>query len=104
MDETKIQVIRDWPTPRKVKEIQSFLSFSNLYHDFIANYSDMTVLLTCLTRKNAPWVWSPACEEAFRLLKNAFTSAPILHHYNHSLPPIVETDASNYAIAGIFSV
>jgi len=57
-----------------------------------------------VTRKDARWVWSPLCEDAFQLLKVAFTSAPILHHFDPSLPPVVETDASDYAIAGIFSV
>ena len=32
MDESKIQVIWDWPVPRKVKDIQSFLGFANCYH------------------------------------------------------------------------
>ena len=27
----KIKVIQDWPKPRKVKDIQSFLSFANFY-------------------------------------------------------------------------
>ena len=104
MDESKVQTIRDWPTPRKVKEVQSFLGFANFYRRFIANYSDMTVPLTRLTRKNAPWSWTPACEEAFGLLKGSFSSAPILHHFDPTLPPVVETDASDYAIAGILSV
>jgi len=31
MDKSKVQVIKDWPTPRKVKEVQSFLGFANFY-------------------------------------------------------------------------
>jgi hypothetical protein len=54
--------------------------------------------------KSEPWHWSPSCDEAFRLLKSAFISAPILHHFGPSLPLIVETDVSDYAIAGILSV
>jgi len=45
-----------------------------------------------------------ACEEAFGLLKELFISAPILHHFDPSLPPIVKTNASDYTIAGILSV
>ena len=104
MDESKVQVIQDWPTPRKVKDVQSFLGFTNFYRRFIANYSDMSVPLNRLTCKGVKWVWSPACQEAFKLLKDAFLSAPVLHHFNPSLPPIVETDASDYAVAGIFSL
>jgi len=104
MDESKTQVIRDLPTPRRVNEVQTFLGFAHFYSRFIDNYSGMTVPLTRLTRKNEPWHWSPACSEAFRLLKNSFTSASILHHFDPMLPPIVETDASDDAIAGILSV
>jgi len=31
MDESKIQIIQDWPTPYQVKDIQSFLEFVNFY-------------------------------------------------------------------------
>ena len=101
MDDLKIKVIQDWPAPHKVKDVQSFLGFTNFYHCFIANYSNLTVLLDCLTCKNTLWYWLPACDTAFRLLKDAFTMAPILHHFNPSLPPIVKTDTSNYTIASI---
>ena len=29
MDEEKVKVIQDWPEPQKIKDIQSFLGFSN---------------------------------------------------------------------------
>ena len=104
MDESKIQVIQDWPAPQKIKDVQSFLGFTNFYCRFIAGYSDLTVPLTRLTCKNTLWYWSPACDAAFRLLKDTFTSAPILHHFDPSLPPIVEMDASDSTITRILSL
>ena len=56
MDTPKIQVILDWPIPRKGKDVQSFLGFANFYRQFIASYSDITVSLTRLTPKDTPWV------------------------------------------------
>jgi len=47
----KVQIIQDWPEPRKVKDIQSFLGFANFYHRFIFGYSEITVPLTRLTHK-----------------------------------------------------
>jgi len=44
----KVKIIQDWPGPKKVKNIQSFLGFSNFYYWFIFNYSDIVVLMTCL--------------------------------------------------------
>ena len=45
----KVRAIVDWPTPRKVKDVQSFLGFANFYCRFIYNYSDIVVPLTHLT-------------------------------------------------------
>ena len=39
MDPGKVQAITDWPEPRKVKDIQSFLGFANFYRHFIPDYS-----------------------------------------------------------------
>ncbi|MBW0491545.1 hypothetical protein O181_031260, partial [Austropuccinia psidii MF-1] len=39
----------------------------------------------------------------FQGLKEAFTTAPILSHFNPSLPTIVETDASDYALGAVLS-
>jgi len=38
MDSTKVQVIQDWPRPKKVKDVQSFLGFANFYRCFIHGY------------------------------------------------------------------
>jgi len=100
----KIQTISDWPEPRKVKDIQSFLGFANFYRQFIFNYSDIVVPLTWLTRKGTPWNFSEDCQCSFNVLKHAFTTAPILTHFIPDTPIIVETDTSDYAVAGILSI
>jgi len=100
----KVQVIRDWPEPRKVKDIQSFLGFANFYRRFIYNFSDIVVPLTRLTCKNAPFVFGEAQRAAFNFLKDAFSSAPILSHWIPDRPIIVETDASDYALVAILSI
>ena len=104
MDTAKVQVIQDWPEPRKVKDIQSFLGFANFYRRFIHEYSDIVVPLTRLTRKDLKWNFSNACRDAFNKLKSAFLSAPVLTHWIPDTPIIVETDASDYAIAAILSI
>ena len=49
MFNNKVKIIQDWPEPKKVKDIQSFLGFANFYHWFIFNYSDIIILLIYLT-------------------------------------------------------
>ncbi|KIO09057.1 hypothetical protein M404DRAFT_78751, partial [Pisolithus tinctorius Marx 270] len=104
MSSEKVKAICDWPEPRKVKDIQSFLGFANFYRRFIFNYSDIVVPLTRLTRKGAPWNFSEECCQSFNKLKQAFTTAPVLTHFSPEAPITVETDASDYAIAGILSI
>ena len=50
------------------------------------------------------WNFSGECQESFQKLKDTFTSAPILSHWNPKAQVIVETDALDYAISAILSV
>jgi len=104
MSQDKVKTICNWPEPRKVKDIQSFLGFTNFYRRFIFNYSDIVVPLTRLTRKDAPWDFSDVCRWSFNQLKTAFTTAPILTHFQPGAQLTVETNASDYAITGILSI
>ncbi|KAG5727419.1 hypothetical protein E4T56_gene11890 [Termitomyces sp. T112] len=103
MDPTKVDAILNWPSPRNVKEVQSFLGFANFYCCFIDNYSGITKPLNRLTWKDTPWDWDSKCQSVFLLLKKAFTSALVLRHFDPSLPIVLECDTSDYAIAGILS-
>ena len=81
MSNNKVKIIQDWPEPKKVKDIQSFLGFTNFYHQFIFNYSDIVILLTHLTQRDIPWKFDFSCQDTFNSLKKTFTSAPILTHW-----------------------
>ena len=104
MASDKIKVIQDWPEPRKVKDVQSFLGFANFYRRFIYNFSDIVIPLTRLTRKNTTFTFGEKERASFELLKSAFSSAPILHHWVPNHPIIIETDTSDYALAAILSI
>jgi len=61
MSNNKIKIIQDWPELKKVKNIQSFLGFTNFYCRFIFNYSDIVIPLTCLIWKDIPWKFNFSC-------------------------------------------
>ncbi len=103
VSEDKVKAISDWPVPLKVKDIQSFLGFTNFYC-FIHKYSDIVIPLTHLAHKGTPWKFDNKCMAAFNKLKQAFTHAPILIHWVPDQQLVVETDTSNYAIAAILSI
>ncbi len=56
-----------------------------------------------LIRKNKPFNWTIEQDQAFTLIKEKFTSEPILSIPDHSRPFILETDASNFAIGAVLS-
>ncbi|KAG5718803.1 hypothetical protein E4T56_gene2697 [Termitomyces sp. T112] len=103
MDPAKVDTILNWPSLRNIKEVQSFLGFANFYCRFIDNYSGITKPINRLMRKDTPWDWDSKCQSVFLLLKKAFTSTPVLRHFDPSLPIVLECDASDYAIARILS-
>jgi hypothetical protein len=103
MDTAKVSTIQEWLTPMNVKDVQSILGFANFYRRFIRGYSAIVAPLTHLTRKDTAFIWDTACTDSFATLKHAFTTAPILRHFNYDREAIVETDASDYVSAGILS-
>jgi len=39
IEQEKIKVVKEWKTPMKVKDMESFLGFANFYRHFIQNFS-----------------------------------------------------------------
>ena len=103
MAEDKLSAIKNWPTPRKVKDVQSFLGFCNFYRRFIKSFSEISGPLSDLTKKNVEWDWSSRCQDSFEQLKFSVLSAPSLNHPNFDLPFVLETDASDFAVGAVLS-
>src|SRR5258707_303790 len=97
MDLTKVRGVTEWPTPMKVKEVQSFLGFVNFYQKFIHDFSDVARLLYALTCKTQRWVWGSPEQKVFDALKKAVTSTPILTFPSQSSCFCLECDTSNFA-------
>ena len=88
----------------QVKDIQSFLGYTNFYHHFIYEYSRIVIPLTYLTCKNVPWNFTDECHSAFNTLKKAFTAALVLTHWILDTQITVEIDDSDYALTAILSI
>ena len=77
-DPEKLEAIRKWEPPMKVKGVHGFLGFCNYYRQFIDGYSNIAEPLTRLTRKDQPFNWTSDCQLAFDRLKEALINAPVL--------------------------
>ena len=103
MFEIKIEEVKNWAVPWKVKDVQEFLRLANFYCECIQGFAQITVPLTALTHKDEPWSCTPRFQKAFDMSKHRFTSAPILAHFDATLPSIIETNASDYAVGAMHS-
>ncbi|MBW0512702.1 hypothetical protein O181_052417 [Austropuccinia psidii MF-1] len=103
IDSSKAQQIINLPQPKNIKALPSFCSFTNFHCCFIKNYSKIISALTSLLKKDSPFIFNDKAFSQFQILKEALTTAPILSHFNPSLPTIVETDASDYASGTVLS-
>ncbi|KAJ1038222.1 hypothetical protein NDA10_006570 [Ustilago hordei] len=104
MDPEKVRTVKEWPMPESIHDIQRFLGFANFYRRFIAHFAHIAKPLTALVK---PIEWfkkfklPEEAQQAFHKLIQAFTSAGVLQHFDYHLPTRLETDASDFAIAGV---
>jgi len=102
VDESKVEAIQSWRTPKSIHDVQSFHGLAVFYRRFIRNFSTiiapMTEMIKCSSFK-----WTPKAQEAFEEIKSKLTQAAVL-----SLPYFdkafkVECDASEVGIGGVFT-
>ena len=103
MNSFKINIIVNWFILINIKDVQSFLNFVNFYRRFIYDYSRITILLTCLIRKDVLFIWFQKCQIAFNIFKKVFTFKIILCHYNSDHKIVIEINALNYVFKNILS-
>ncbi|VVC31040.1 Ribonuclease H-like domain,Integrase, catalytic core,Macro domain, partial [Cinara cedri] len=79
-DPQKVECVQNFPVPKNVKEIKSFLGLSGYYRQFIPNYGQIAKPLISLLKKDVPYRWNDLCQEAFETLKNCLIKSPILQY------------------------
>ncbi|SOV03659.1 uncharacterized protein UDID_19105 [Ustilago sp. UG-2017a] len=104
MDPEKVRTVKEWPMPASIHDIQWFLGFANFYRRFIAHFARIAKPLTSLVKPTEcfkKFELPEEAQQAFHQLIQAFTSAGVLQHFDYHLPTRLETDASDFAIAGV---
>lgn len=101
VDESKVAVVRNWPTPTDVSSLRSFLGLANYFRRFIQGYSSLVAPLTRLTGHTAEWEWGTAQQDAFDGVKHALTNAPVLVLPDPNKAYEVISDASLHGTGGV---
>jgi len=102
-DPAKLSAVKNFSTPKKVKDVQSFIGLAEYYRKFIKNFSKIAKPLTTLTKKDSKFNWNTEQQNAFDSLKEKLTSAPVLNYRDFTRQFLITTDASDYAIGAVLS-
>ncbi len=103
-DPDKIKAVREWPTPKTVTAVRSFLGFCNHYRRFIKDFAKVARPLHELTsgdlskRKRYKINLPLKALASFQVLKNKITSAPCLIYPDFNKPFLLYTDACGYGL------
>lgn len=101
VDEEKVRAIQEWPTPKSVTEVRSFHGLASFYRRFVKDFSTLAAPLNEVLKKNVGFKWGEKQEEAFNVLKQKLTNAPILALPNFQKSFEIECDASNVGIGAV---
>ena len=66
----KLESIRKMSVPTNPKEVKQFLGLVGYYRKFIPRFSDISRVLTKLTRNDVEFKWSQQCQDCFYMLKS----------------------------------
>ena len=98
MSKESIEAVQNWPTPKDSKEVSQFLGLVNYHRQFICDFSRLSEPLYRIAGTK-PYIWTQEQEESFRALKESLVSPPVLAVPTRGDPFILDTDASDKAIA-----
>jgi hypothetical protein len=111
-DNSKIEKIVDWPTPKTLEDLRSWLGLCGYYRKFIKKYAEVVLPLeekckniwTNKRKKTSTHLeWNDECQLAFQKLKEALSSAPILAYPTANDQFIIDCDASHDTIGAVLS-
>jgi hypothetical protein len=101
VDPSKVKEVLEWKPPTTVSEVRSFLGLTGYYRRFIPIFSKIVKPITELLKKGNKYVWSKACDEAFKHLKKLLTTSLVLAHPDTTKPFDVYCDASGTGLGGV---
>ena len=94
VDKDKIAAISDFPAPVNRTDVRSFFGLVNQCSDFSPRIAELSDPLRPLLKSSNEFMWDSVHEDAFRAVKEALASPPVLSFFQPGRPLRLETDAS----------
>ena len=77
-DPSNINKVKNFPIPKTVRDIKSFLGLCNYYRRFIQSYAEIARPLNTLLKKDLKFSWTAEANAAFENLRERLITSPIL--------------------------
>ena len=97
-DPEKVQAVAEWPRPRNLTEVRSFVALASYYRRHIRSFAEIARPLHELTKKHARFEWGSRQEDSFLSLKHSLTNAPVLAMPVDGGGFILDTDANQFSM------
>jgi len=99
----KVKAVQNFPIPRSVKDVRSFLGLASFYRRMVPHFVDIAKPLTQLTKKDKIWDWNQECQESFDRLRSKLSSISVLAFPDFKVPFILTTDASTVGLGAVLT-
>ena len=99
--EFKTKAVKNFPDPKTIKQVQSFLGLTGYFRKFIEGYSIIAKPLSDLLKGDRRFQYTPAEKDAFEQLKTSLMEKPVLRIYHQGGELELHTDASQDGLGAI---
>jgi hypothetical protein len=96
-----VEAIHGWPIPKNLSHVRSFLGLVGFDRRFVKDFSTIPAPLNELTKKRVPFSWGTRQENAFDMLKDKLTHAPLLQLPGFNKTFELVCDASGIGLGGV---
>ena len=97
----KVEALKYADLPKTKDELRSFMCMIQSNREFIPKLAHKTVHLRSRQKKHKPFTWDDNCDREFEALKDSFTDAALLHHYNPDAKTHIWVDAHQTGLSAI---
>ncbi|GBM47981.1 Transposon Tf2-6 polyprotein [Araneus ventricosus] len=98
---SKTTAVQNFPQPKNVKQMQSFLGLTEYFRKFVPGYSKIAKPLSDMLRNGAEFEFGPMQRQAFDRLKELLCKSPVLHIFQQGKPTELHTDASSHGFGAV---